>query len=417
MIYIYRIIYFILKNLALILKPVLSQTTQKWIDLRHKSKTIDIEISNCIWFHASSGEIEYCKSVIRELKGNNPEQPILVTYSSASAEKLFQNIASSVDCFMPLCWDDPVSVKHLIEKTSPKAIVFSRTDFWPELITQALERKIILGVIAFNPSFNIFKNCFYTNYLKRFDFISCVNKASTEKLKALITEPNVSIHADGDTRFDQVFYRLSQPPKVEVSDSNAIFILGSTWLEDEDYWWPHFQNLINKNIKIILSPHDVSVQNIKRLTEKLKIAGFNFNLFSDYILSQQSQPVLIKEIADLLLVDQIGYLADLYRFSDIAFVGGSFKAKVHSVMEPLCCGLEVFVGPHYKNNPEAVEYLGRFVHQLPEVSNSTTTLADLIDTKANQPNDNILTTLLQNKDATALVVKRLQSKILKTKGF
>ncbi|MCC2679353.1 MAG: hypothetical protein K0R29_1929 [Pseudobdellovibrio sp.] len=63
----------------------------------------------------------------------------------------------------------------------------------------------------------------------------------------------------------------------------------------------------------------------------------------------------------MLLIDKIGYLADSYRYADFAFVGGSFKDKVHSIMEPLCCGLKVAVGPLYKNSPEGVKYLDRFV--------------------------------------------------------
>ncbi len=35
-----------------------------------------------LWIHAASGEFEYAKSVIRELKTRDPNTPILVTYFS-----------------------------------------------------------------------------------------------------------------------------------------------------------------------------------------------------------------------------------------------------------------------------------------------------------------------------------------------
>jgi 3-deoxy-D-manno-octulosonic-acid transferase len=49
-------------------------------------------------------------------------------------------------------------------------------------------------------------------------------------------------------------------------------------------------------------------------------------------------------------------LQELYTWGDLAFVGGSFKDKVHSVMEPLCVGIPVVVGPHHSNNREALHF-------------------------------------------------------------
>ncbi len=55
-----------------------------------------------------------------------------------------------------------------------------------------------------------------------------------------------------------------------------------------------------------------------------------------------------------MIIDQVGILADLYAWADWAFVGGSFKKQVHSVMEPLAQGCKTFFGPYYGNNREAI---------------------------------------------------------------
>ena len=57
-----------------------------------------------------------------------------------------------------------------------------------------------------------------------------------------------------------------------------------------------------------------------------------------------------------MIVDQIGILAELYTWGQAAFVGGSFRKQVHSVMEPLACGIPVAVGPFHQNNREALEF-------------------------------------------------------------
>ncbi len=46
----------------------------------------------------------------------------------------------------------------------------------------------------------------------------------------------------------------------------------------------------------------------------------------------------------------------MYQWADLAFVGGSFKKEVHSVMEPLAWGVPVVVGPKNHNNREAQEF-------------------------------------------------------------
>lgn len=40
----------------------------------------------------------------------------------------------------------------------------------------------------------------------------------------------------------------------------------------------------------------------------------------------------------------------------LAFVGGSFRKTVHSVMEPLAAGCVCFFGPLHVNNREAIDF-------------------------------------------------------------
>jgi 3-deoxy-D-manno-octulosonic-acid transferase len=56
-----------------------------------------------------------------------------------------------------------------------------------------------------------------------------------------------------------------------------------------------------------------------------------------------------------LVVDEIGHLAGLYHYSDIAYVGGSFKQGIHNSMEPAIFGVPVLYGPVHKNSYEAIQ--------------------------------------------------------------
>lgn len=62
---------------------------------------------------------------------------------------------------------------------------------------------------------------------------------------------------------------------------------------------------------------------------------------------------------DVLLIDSIGDLLDIYSISNIAFVGGTLNEKIggHNVLEPAIFKLPVVIGPHYHKNKTMVEMM------------------------------------------------------------
>jgi 3-deoxy-D-manno-octulosonic-acid transferase len=349
MLTIYRTIYFLLSNFIQLIAPVLPEHLVKWIKLKDQNDPIleTSAFSKRILFHAASGEIEYVKSIIRQLKLKSPDTLIFVSYSSPSAEKLFLNIKDSVTQFIPLPWDTPHQTKLFLNKLNPELIVFSRTDFWPEFISQAQQKNIPLIAVSVYTQFGFLQNLWLKFVLSKFKYISAVSETVSDQLRELLPT-SVQIEYLSDTRFDQVLHRLSQPSRFEIQSKNKVIVFGSTWHEDEVVLMKCVPELLGLGYKIVWCPHDISK---KRITDlKTQLAAFSLDLFSN----QQSPYTFEKKI---LILDQVGYLADIYRYSQIAFVGGSFKAKVHSVMEPLCAGNSVLVGPYFKNNPEAVDFL------------------------------------------------------------
>lgn len=356
-IFIYRVFYNSLRFLILLLKPFLDHKKQLWIAERSalsNHQFDSIQLTSCIWFHASSGEIEYVKAIIKKIKTKYPQEQIIVTYSSLSAKKLFNNLKPNVKEFIPLPWDTATDIKKLIQLIKPKILIFGRTDIWPELIYQCHQHKIKLGVVSFFPNFNMINNLLIKIMMPLFDFISCTDEATKEKLIQLLSPySKLKIRSDGDTRFDQVFSRINETHKKKYLDrtnfKEPIIIFGSTWPEDEKYIYPLLNEIFYLKHKVIICPHDISTDRIESLT-----SYFNTHKLSFKKISELNSPYDFN--SNILLVDQVGILADLYSYCDIAFIGGSYKSRVHSVMEALCCGLPVLTGPLIKNSPEAVRY-------------------------------------------------------------
>ncbi|MGZ3773098.1 MAG: 3-deoxy-D-manno-octulosonic acid transferase [Pseudobdellovibrionaceae bacterium] len=305
------------------------------------------------WIHAASGEIEYARPIIRELKKQNPDIPILVTYTSPSAKKLLMAIPE-IDLWAALPWEFDFLVHRFIKRWNPRVLLFSRTDVWPVLVTVAKNEN--LPTILFSATFADNSSRLHgpARFLTRFTLnhlseIHCVSAQDVENVRRL--DLKVSTVVSGDTRFDQVFHRLENPKSLKSElmpiPEDFVFIAGSTWPEDEEVLIAALAKLKNLHIKVIIAPHETTASHLEHIEQKLKALGLTSVRYSQ----TQQWP-----LDTILLIDQIGILAELYTWSDIAFIGGSFKKQVHSVMEALAAGLPVMVGPYHLNNREALFY-------------------------------------------------------------
>ncbi len=317
------------------------------------SQNLQVLPARPIWIHASSGEIEYAKSVVRSLKEQFPQVPVLVTYFSPSAKKLIQKFPG-IDLAMALPWDRPQDITRFLNFYNPRVFLVARTDVWPEVSRQVRKRNIPSALFAATFAKQSSRKGLLSGSLSRLalnslSLIRCVSEEDQENLLALGVQTPIEV--SGDTRFDQVLFRLQNPNPIwapfKPSAGEKIFVCGSTWPEDEEILIEAFDFWLQNGGRIILAPHEISSAHLNSLENTLKERGWSYQKYTDQQNSWNSQ---------VLLVNQVGCLQELYSWGTLAFVGGSFKGKVHSVMEPLCVGLPVAVGPHHHNNREALAF-------------------------------------------------------------
>lgn len=335
------------------LREMIEDKNQAFYKIKKTHGEEELAAGRPLWIHAASGEIEYARPVIREFKKNHPEIPVMVTYSSPSAKKILEGL-HDVDMWAALPWDIDGSLRAFIHKWNPRALLFSRTDVWPTLAAVAKSEGIPSLLFSATFADNSSRLRGATRYLTAHSLdqlsqIHCVSDEDRANLSRLHLQTTVAV--TGDTRFDQVFHRLENPKELKNSlmpkPEDFVFIAGSTWPEDEEILIPAIEKLKNKNIKVILAPHEIGASHLDQLKSQLSKAGMKYLLYSEAEFWPDGE---------VLIIDRIGILAELYTWADMAFIGGSFKKQVHSVMEALAAGLPVMVGPHHRNNREALFY-------------------------------------------------------------
>ena len=321
------------------------------------------ELSQTTWFHfASVGEFEQAKPLIEALKD---DVRIVLTYFSPSVHPNVANYPHhDAAIYLPL--DTSRNSERLLEIIKPSLLVFSKFDIWPNLVWHAAKRGVPIALIAgtLHPQSKrlaLFARSFFRDVHRHISVHCVISQEDAQRFRR-ICPPFAQIEVTGDTRFDRVYQRA-----VAVNGAGEFFqgqstlqrpilIAGSTYLEDERVVLEAYHRLrenashdpdCNNLPHLILVPHEPTAERIDEIRTQLEHLGLSRVCFSEL-----EEGVDLSEI-DVIVIDTVGLLAQLYRLGDIAFVGGSFHGSVHNVMEPAAMAKPILFGPTIHNAYEA----------------------------------------------------------------
>ncbi|MEI6556068.1 MAG: glycosyltransferase N-terminal domain-containing protein [Paludibacter sp.] len=313
-------------------------------------RTIDPN-ARYIWFHSASlGEFEQGRPVMEQLKKENPETKILLTFFSPSGYEIRKNYAGAdVISYLPL--DTKASARRFVKLVNPSKAVFIKYEFWPNYILELQKANVPVYSISaiFRPS-QVFFNWYgswYRNLLKSFAHIFVQDKNS---LKLLADNGFKNVSVGGDTRFDRVADLAQQAktiPLIEtfVKDANKVIVAGSTWPKDEELLVRYLK--LHPDMKLILVPHEIHQAHIMGIS---KLLDGKFVRYTE--LNEQN--VLT---TNCIVVDTIGLLSSIYRYANVAYIGGGFGVGIHNTLEAAVWNIPVVFGPNYQKFREARELI------------------------------------------------------------
>lgn len=337
-------------KLGILVFSLFNEKARKLLDGQNQAFAILEETiipnANYVWFHAASlGEFEQGRPVIEKLKLEQPDSKIVLTFFSPSGYEVRKNYAGAdIVCYLPL--DTPRNAKQFVKLVHPAKAVFIKYEFWPNYLLALQAAKVPVFSISaiFRPQQVFFKwyGKWYRDLLSTFKHIFVQDSSSLQLLaKHGITDASVA----GDTRFDRVydlFKQAKQLPLIEeFCKGKQVLVAGSSWGKDEELL-VHYLNL-HPDIKLILVPHEIHQAHI---TEISKLLNDNFVRYSD----ANSENLKTKKC---LVVDVIGILSSIYRYANVAYIGGGFGVGIHNTLEAAVYGVPVVFGPNYNKFREA----------------------------------------------------------------
>ncbi len=303
--------------------------------------------SDYLWFHVSSlGEFEQGRPLMERIKAEYPQYKIMLTFFSPSGyESAKKYQFADIICYMP--FDTVLNAKRFVRMLNPKMAFFVKYEFWMNFLFELKRCNVptysVSSIFRRGQAFFRPWGFYYRKALRCFDHLYVQNETSRQLL-AEIGIDNVSI--TGDTRFDRVAKILEisrQLPLVEafVAGSNKIFIAGSSWGPDEEVYLPYFNE--NKGWKLIIASHEVDETRIKEITSRVN------GVCVCYTKATMDEV----RAADCLIIDCFGLLSSIYRYGNVAYVGGGFGVGIHNTLEAAVYGIPVFFGPNNAKFQEA----------------------------------------------------------------
>ena len=311
-------------------------------------------LHGAIWFHAASvGEFEQARPIIEKLKIKNEKLKIVVTFFSPSgyeARKGYE-LADGV-FYLPLATRR--NARKFLDALQPSMAIFVKYEFWPAYLRELKKRDIPTYSICsiFRPKQIFFKwwGWRYRNVLKCFTQLFVQDEASRVLLEKYgITQVSVA----GDTRFDRMAEVMANGERANgerlspIADfargCERVIVAGSTWPKDEALLMKCCNDASLNDVKLILVPHELDEKHLHYI----------FNLFQGRYVrySRATRASLID--AQVMVVDTMGLLSSIYRFGQVAYIGGGFGAGIHNTIEAAAYGMPVIFGPNYAHFREA----------------------------------------------------------------
>lgn len=302
-----------------------------------------------LWFHAASlGEFEQGRPLIEEIRRTHPDYKILQTFFSPSGYEVRKDYkGADIVCYLPL--DTPRNAKRFIELARPHKAFFIKYEFWKNYLCEMKRQGIPVYSVSsiFRPG-QIFFHWYgrwagYSKVLTCFDHLFVQNAESVCLLESIgITDTTIV----GDTRFDRVLdicHKAKELPLVECFKGNndRTFVAGSSWPPDEDIFIPYFNE--HPEMKLIIAPHVIDDAHLKEIISKITRPVLRYSVATPETVQQ----------ADCLIIDCFGLLSSIYRYGEVAYIGGGFGVGIHNTLEAAVYGIPVLFGPNNKKFLEA----------------------------------------------------------------
>lgn len=328
-----------------------------------------------IWIHALSvGEVSSAQALIKGIRRNWPQATLLFSSTTKTGAAMAKKSLDTIDYFVPFPFDNYWLVRRFIRRLKPDLFILIETDFWPNFLMVLQQERIpsllVNGRIS-SKSAGIYHQFrwFFTPVFSAFSALAMQTDTDVARMIELGVS-NDKVKKVGNLKYDSLpaidgqYDTDKGRQRFGIPAGALVWIAGSTHEGEERIILSAFMKVRRDfhDLMLIIAPRQIS-----RADDIAALAG-------EYNFLGVKQKDCLGRVFDVLVIDTMGDLLDLYAISDVAFVGGSLiPAGGHNPLEPAAFGKPVLFGPFMDDFSEICQDMkaidpGCLVHDADELS-------------------------------------------------
>ncbi|HNV02803.1 MAG TPA: 3-deoxy-D-manno-octulosonic acid transferase [Vicinamibacterales bacterium] len=322
---------------------------------------LNLDREPSIWIQTVSvGEALTARPIAAGLKERYPHLRLYVSTTTITGQQVARDSFPMADGVFYFPIDLPVIVRRVLGIVRPRLFVMMETEIWPNLLRECRARGVRTVLVNGRVSARSFPRYRLVRPLFRRVLASvdlfCVQGPETAQRLIALGAPPGRIAVTGSLKFDALHRPGSAQPSSRAGDrvlrffrvaaGRAIIVAGSTMPGEHEIVLAALERVrtLAGNPLLVLAPRrpehfgDAEARALER--------GFKTVRRSALTVDEEVK-------ADVVILDTIGELAEVYQIATAVFVGGSLvNIGGHNILEPAAFGKPVVFGPHMQNFAE-----------------------------------------------------------------
>jgi 3-deoxy-D-manno-octulosonic-acid transferase len=320
--------------------------------------SFNLDAEPSIWIHAVSvGEVLAARPVISSLRERHPGLRLFVSTTTRAGQQVARRQVQDADGVFYFPFDFARVVRRVLDVVRPRLFVTVESEIWPHVLRECRRRGVRTAVVNGRISSRSFPRYrlarpFFGRVLADVDRFCMQDDESARRIIEMGADP-ARVVVTGSLKFDAAAATPSGARGRDralrffrVARDRPVFVAGSTMRGEEPAVLRAFRRVKTTapEALLVLAP-----RHAERFDEAVHLArgeGFATVRRSDLAIDDEPR-------ADVVVLDTIGELAQLYQLATVAFVGGSLvPTGGHNILEPAVFGRPIVFGPSMTNFAE-----------------------------------------------------------------
>lgn len=324
--------------------------------------SFNIDGEESIWIHAVSvGEALTARALVADLRARYPRLRLYLSTTTIAGQQVARRGVPHVDGLFYFPFDWTFIVRRTMNIVKPRVFVMMETEIWPNLLRECANRGVKTVLVNGRISARSFPRyrlarVFFRRVLQHVDVFCMQSEESARRIIDIGAVPD-RVTVTGSLKFDSLPLPTISHGKprervlryFRMAPSRLVVMAGSTVKGEEPAILRAFARvrLTSPHAILIIAPRQPErFGEVERLSKDLGFAT----------VRRSNLPIDAEPKAEVVVLDTLGELAQLYQVATAVFVGGSLVDHGgHNILEPAAFGKPILFGPHMHNFKEIAE--------------------------------------------------------------